>query len=216
LSCHHATQQQRHGFVDNIQQAFYLGYLCKHGLKVQVVYLPIRLIGSIFITEICQKDNGILNTSGLNDYLCWLLSGHFICRLLPCLYCDGIFVIFPTILPRYVNPTLGQAYLNLEFASEQQCIRHVFGDHRACFKLFSLPHYFHLFDSGVKVQRQCLLSFFMFNCCYCLDGTRSGYIEHATPALQEFLSLDKDFRPLPAVQLSDTWDFWILQGPHSE
>ena len=58
-----------------------------------MVYLPVGLIGSIFITEISQNDNGVLNMSGLNDYLCWLLSGHSIRGLFPCLYCDGIFAI---------------------------------------------------------------------------------------------------------------------------
>jgi hypothetical protein len=67
---------RRTGFYKDIQRAFYSGYLGKHGLKAQVVFLPIGLIGSIFITEICQNDNGILNMSGLNYYLCWLLSRH--------------------------------------------------------------------------------------------------------------------------------------------
>jgi hypothetical protein len=49
----------RHGFIDNIQQAFYLRYLCKHGLKAQVVYLLFGLIGSILITEIRQNNNGV-------------------------------------------------------------------------------------------------------------------------------------------------------------
>ncbi len=84
---------RRQGFEANIQRPFYSRYLQKHGLKAQVVYLPIGIVGSIFITEIQQNDNGILNMSGLNKYLCWLLSGNFICKLLPCLYCDGIFAI---------------------------------------------------------------------------------------------------------------------------
>jgi hypothetical protein len=92
--------------------------------------------------------------SGLNEYLCWLLSGSFIRRLLPCLYCDGIFAIHPTILPCYVNPTPEQEYLNLKFASKRQYIEHVFGDHRVRFRLFSLPHCFHLFDSAVKIRRR--------------------------------------------------------------
>jgi hypothetical protein len=76
---------QREGFYDNFQRAFYSGYFRKHGLKAQVVYLPIGLIESIFITKICQNNNGVLNMSGLNDYLCWLLSGHLIGGLFPCL-----------------------------------------------------------------------------------------------------------------------------------
>ena len=150
----------------------------------------------------------------LCDYLCWLLSGYSIRGLLPCLYCDGIFAIHPTIMPRYVNPTPEQVYLNLKFASERQCIEHVFGDHRTRFKLFSMLHYFHLFDCGVKVRKQCLLSFFMLNCYYCLDGTRLGYFGHATPTLEEYLPLDELLLPPPAVDLGDTWDFWV-HGPHN-
>jgi hypothetical protein len=172
-----------------------------------VVYLPIGLVGSVFITELCQNNNGVLNISGLNNYLCWLLSGYSIRGLLPCLYCDGIFAIHPTIMPCYINPTPEQTYLNLKFASERQCIEHVFGDHQACFKLFSLSHYFHLFDCGVKVLKQCLLSFFMLNCYYCLDGTRLGYFGHATPMLEEYLPLDEQLLPPPGVELGDTWDF---------
>ena len=142
---------RRAGFYEDIQRAFYSGYLGKHGLKAQVVFLPIGLIGSIFITEIRQNDNGVLNMSGLNDYLCWLLSGHLFRGLFPCLYCDGIFANHSTILPGFVNPMAQQVYLNLKFASERQYIEHCFGDHRARFKLFLVSHYFHLFDSGVKV-----------------------------------------------------------------
>jgi hypothetical protein len=110
---------QTHGFVENIQRASYSGYLRRHGLKAQVVYLPIGIVGSIFITELRQNDNGVLNMSNLNDYLWWPLSGHFIRGLLPCLYCDGIFAIPPTNCPRFINPTPTQAYLNLKFASER-------------------------------------------------------------------------------------------------
>ena len=160
-----------------------------------MVYLPVGLIGSIFITEISQNDNGVLNMSGLNDYLCWLLSGHSIRGLFPCLYCDGIFAIHSTILPRYVNPTPEQVYLNLKFASGRQCIEHCFCNHWTCFKLYWVPHYFHLFDRG-------------------LDRTRTGYFGHATPTPKEYLPLDEQLLPPPAIDLGDTWDSWI-QSPHN-
>ncbi len=179
-----------------------------------MVYLPIGLIGSIFITEIRQNDNGVLNMSGLNYYLCWLLSGHLIRGLFPCLYCDSIFANHSTILPRYVNPMPEQEYMNLKFASERQCVEHCFGDHRTCFKLFWVPHSCHLFYRGVKVRKQCLLSFLMLNGYYCLDGTRSGYFGHATPTLEDYLLLDEQLLPPPTIDLGDTWDFWI-QGPHN-
>ena len=57
------TARRRRGFSDDIQQAFFLGYFRSHGLKAQVVFLPIGLIGSVFIAELRQNDTGVLNMS---------------------------------------------------------------------------------------------------------------------------------------------------------
>ena len=181
-----------HGFVENIQWAFYSGYLRRHGLKA--------VLFRLFTSSRPQGASGLPSDRDL--------SGHFICGLLPCLYCDEIFVIHPTICPRFVNPTPKQAYLNLKFASERQCIEHVFGDHRTRFKLFSVLHYFYLFDNGVKVQKQCLLSSFVLNCYYCLVGTRSGYFGHATPTLEEYLPLDEQLTP----HLLFSWEILSIFG----
>ncbi len=78
-----------HQFAQDVQRAFYSGYLHAHGLKAQIVYLPIGVIGSVFITEIRQNDNGVQNISGLNNYLVQLLHGVFVGGLFPVLYCDG-------------------------------------------------------------------------------------------------------------------------------
>ncbi len=138
-ACPGNSVTRRHDLENDIQRAFYLGYLHCHGLKAQDVYLPIGSVGSVFITEIRQNDGGVLNMSGLNDYLVGLLSGNLVGQLLPCLYCDGIFANLATILPRYMNPTPEERLLNLKLASQRQCIEHVFGDHRTRFKLFSVP-----------------------------------------------------------------------------
>ena len=199
---------RRYDFESDIQRAFYSGYLRRHGLKAQVVYLPIGIIGSVFITELRQNDSGVLNMSGLNEYLVDLLSDNLVGQLLPCLYCDGIFANSATILPRYTNPiSLVERYLNLKLASPRQSIEHVFGDHRTRFKLFSVPHYLRLFNQGVQVRRECLLSFFMLNCHYCLDGTRSRYFGHAAPTLEEYLPLDEILIPPPAVDLGEVYNF---------
>ena len=36
------------GYIADLQMAFYLGYVAGHGLKIQAVGLPNRMIGSIF------------------------------------------------------------------------------------------------------------------------------------------------------------------------
>ncbi len=53
-----------------------------------MVYLPIGIIGLVFITELRQNDNGVQNMSGLNNYLLTLFNGIFIDGLFPALYCD--------------------------------------------------------------------------------------------------------------------------------
>ena len=103
-------------FEHDIQRAFYSGYLRRHGLKAQVVYLPIGIVGSIFITELRQNDNGVQNISGLNNYLVDLLSGIFIDGLFPCLYCDGIFATLSTIVPQFTNPMPELHLLNMRLA----------------------------------------------------------------------------------------------------
>jgi hypothetical protein len=94
-----------------------------------VVYLPIGIIGLVYITELRQIDNGVQNKSGLNDYLLELFNGIYIDRLFPALYCDRIFAFLAMILPRYTNPTPELHLLNIQMASLWQCIEHVFGDH---------------------------------------------------------------------------------------
>ena len=47
----------------------------------------------------------------------------------------------------------------------------------------------------------------MLNCHYCLDGTRSRFFGYATPTLEEYLPLDKQLFPPPAVDLGEVYNF---------
>ena len=196
-------------FLVDIQRAFYSGYFGCHGYKLQIVFLPIGLIGSVFITEIRQNDNGVQNMSGLNDYLVRLLQGRLVGGRFPCVYADGIFRALLTIMPRYTRPdrTIEQCYVNLKMAGERQCIEHCFGDHRTKFRLFSMPHTLRIYSGGEKVRKLCVLSFFMLNIYYCLDGTRAAYFGHHVPTLAEYLPLHEILHPPPAVDLGDIFDF---------
>ena len=120
------SARRRGDFVTDVQRSFYSGYFSDHGLKCQLVHLPNGLIGSVFITELRQNDNGVQNMSGLNNYLLQLLRGTGLGGaaggLLPALYCDGIFGLNATIIPRYVNPTPRDRLLNIRFASVRQIV----------------------------------------------------------------------------------------------
>ena len=194
-------------FAHDIQRAFYSGYFRDHGLKAQVVYLPIGIIGAVYIAEIRQNDNGVLNMSGLNDYLVELLHGIFINGLFPCLYCDGIFILLACILPRFTNPTPVQHLLNMRLASLRECIEHLFADHKMRFKIFWVPRYLQMYNQGEKIRQMCLVSFFALNCYNCIAGTRSQYFGQIPPTLDDYLPLDEVLIPPPAVDLGDVWDY---------
>ncbi len=166
-----------------------------------MVYLPIGIFGSVFITKLRQNDNGVQNMSGLNDYLLELFSGIFIDGLFSALYCDGIFAVIATILPRFTNPTSELHLLNVRMASLWQCGEHVFGDHRAHLKLFAVPHYLHLFYQGVKVWRMSMVSIFILNCFYCTDGMWCHFFGNVPPMLEDYLPLDEVLKPPLAVNL---------------
>ena len=201
--------RRRYRFSDDIQRALYSGYLRAHGLKAQVVWLPIGIIGSVFITEIRQNDNGVQNISGLNNYLVQIFtaSAILIGNLFPCLYCDGIFALLVTILPRFINPTPIQYILNMRMASLREVIEHVFCDHWNRFQVFHVPRYLRLFDHGEKIRRMSLASFLVLNCYYCMNGTRSRYFGYYPPTLNIYLPLNEILAPPPAVNLGDVWDF---------
>jgi hypothetical protein len=59
-ACPGSSATRRHDYKSDIQQAFYSGYLCHHGLKAQVVYLPIGIIGLVFIKVLWQYKAGYL------------------------------------------------------------------------------------------------------------------------------------------------------------
>ena len=58
----------------HIQKAFYSGYCKKHGIKFQVVVLPNGMIACVFGGSLCHNDIGMLNMSGLVDYLTEILD----------------------------------------------------------------------------------------------------------------------------------------------
>ncbi len=154
-----------------------------------------------------QNDNGVQNMSGLNNYLLDLLHGIFIGGLFPALYCDGIFAVLATILPRFRNPTNDLHILNMRLASLRECIEHVLGDHRNRFGIFRFHNRLHLFDRGVHVRKMCMVSFFILNCYYCLDGTRCRFFGHIPPTLEEYLPLDEELIPPPPVDLGLIYEF---------
>ena len=195
------------GINQDIQRSVYSGYQRVHGLKAQIVFLPIGLIGSVFVTEVRQNDNGVQNISGLNDHLVELLNGHLVGGLFPCLFCDGIFAVLATIVPRYNNPTPAQNLVNLRMNSLREVNEHVNARHKGLFGLFEIPKYLRIYKKGVQVRRLCVVSFFIQNCYYCVQGTHSRFFGHVPPTLDDYIPLGEVLTPPPAVNLGNVWDY---------
>ena len=203
------SRTRRLNLSQDIQRAFYSGYLRKHGLKAQVVYLLIGIVASVFITELRQNDNGVQNMSGLHNYLLSIFERHriWVNGLCPCLFADAIFRLLGTILPRNLRPSPDQQLLMQVLSSLRQSIEHVLGDVRNRFRLFSIPRFLSLMNRGPQTRRLCLVTFLIHNCYNCINGSRCEYFGFIPPSLEEYLPLDEIMDPPPAVDLGHVWHY---------
>jgi hypothetical protein len=191
-----------HGFTDDIQRAYYSGYLRDHGMKAQVVFLPNGMVGSVFVASIRHNDNGVLNMSGLNAYLVSLLHRLAIppSNFLPALYGDGIFQVLETLIPRYRGTlTLRQRRMNLRMSGLRQSVEHCFAHHKNIFRLFSKKIGLSIYMSGETIRKLILVSFFVLNCYFCFNETMSGYFQLQPPTLEDYLPLDEELEEAPVV-----------------
>lgn len=87
----------------DVQWAFYSGYLKRHGLKYQHLLLPNGLYGSVWGSSMAHNDSGILNLSGLVNYLREILEWMPGTNMYPALYADGSFTRTPVIVGKETN-----------------------------------------------------------------------------------------------------------------
>ena len=87
------------------QRAFYSRYGKKHGLKSQVLLLPNGMVGHCWVHSIAQNDRGLINLSGLEEYMRNVLEPHRIGNLLllPATYADSIYLASEVILVKGNN-----------------------------------------------------------------------------------------------------------------
>ena len=80
----------------DVQRSFYSGYFADHGFKVRALTLPNGIFGSIYLVSLRVSDSGLLNMSGLDNYLSSLFRELNISMInaydqFPAVYGDGIF-----------------------------------------------------------------------------------------------------------------------------
>lgn len=163
-------------------------YFRAHGLKVQLVFLPNGMIGSIFIASMRHNDNAMVNMSNLNGYLETILSPFALPPhglFLPALYADGIFASdWSAIIPRYRRPNLYEQRINARMSGMRQIEEHCFADHNNLFRLIRTPYMLSLFRSGEYTMKLIFSSFLLQNCYYCMNETRSRIFGLRPPTLE--------------------------------
>lgn len=196
-------------FIHDIQRAFFSNYACGHGLKSQVIILPNGMIGSVFIAALRHNDQGMINMSVICNYLISLLQNIQLppIGLLPSLYADGIFTPQPVISPRYRNPNEWETRFNCRMAGIRQYEEFFFADHQNLFKLFSMGWKLKLFRRGKYIRKLSLMSFFVLNCYYCLNNSRSNFFRLSSLSINEYLPLDENLIPPPVVNLGEVYDY---------
>ena len=207
---------REYGFYDDVQRAFYSGYFAGHGLKAQVLSLPNGMIGSIFVSSIRNSDSGILNLSGLNEYLEGLFgfAGMQMAganNQYPAVYADGIFPQLSCIVASRRNGSERAQRIATRMSAVRQCIEHLFAFHYNIFKLFRQPEQFRLLVTGVQVYKLIFNSFFLWNVYQTIYQT-STYFCCAPPSLEEYLPLDETLIPAPAVtdaELGEVYNYFV-------
>ena len=202
------------GFFDDVQRSFYSGYFGHHGMKVQALTLPNGMFGSVYIGAIRVSDSGLLNMSGLDNYLCGLFrefnsAMETALNQFPVVYGDGIFPQLSTIVARYSHPNCDETTINRRMSSVRQSIEHIFGLHKKTFNLFGANHRFQLLVGGVEVSRLIFNSFFLFNCYTCFNESPNHFLVRP-PTIDEYLPLDEDLKPAPIINddtLGDVYNY---------
>jgi hypothetical protein len=166
-----------------------------------------------------HNDNGVMNMSRLNDYLMSLLADRHVSSAqgvdyLLGLYADGIFHERLCVIPRYLVARDDQSEdanqkrrMNTRMSSLRQIIEHVFADHKNIFQLFKSENYFRLFYTGEHVMKMVFSSFFLLNCFYSLNGTRSLYFGMEPCTLEQYIPLDEDLEEAPLVDLGTVYEY---------
>ena len=192
-----------------IQRAFYSGYFKEHGIKYQNVLLPNGLYGSVWGASTSYNDMGILNMSGLIEYLYQILtptsSGG-----LPCGLGDGIFSQSQVLMSTKMdtNAGLNDRRVMNRLHSVRQPVELQYGHFFNSFRLFKNEDAFKLFNKGEFAYRVGIVGFFLLNCRTCLRGSVvNAFFDMLAPTLEDYIPLDEELEPFISQSLFHHYNY---------
>jgi len=177
------------------------------------------MVAGVFWAAGAHNDVGVLNLSGLVEYLEDVLHPDYEMDggLLPALYADAIFarIIHTTIITRFnvVGNVAEQAIickLNFRMSGVRQSIEHMYGALFNLFHLLKTPRQIKLFNDDQTAYRLGVICFFILNCYTCLKGSACNAMFNTTPpSLEQHIPLDEELQVyVPNDAL--LYDYYIL------
>ena len=164
----------RREFNHEIQKAFYSGYAKEHGLKSQALCLPNGMWGSVWVCALKHNDLGVLNMSGLCEYLMDVLpmiKDEDDNDIHLAVYGDSIFKPSNVILRRIEEPkTEVEKLLNSQMNSCRTSVEMNFGSAFGLFKLLEAKKKMKLYENGKYNRKLIIIIFFLHNCYTCMNG----------------------------------------------
>ena len=180
-----------------IQKAVYSSYAKDHGLKSQAVNFPNGMWGSVWVCALKHNDLGVLNMSGLCEYLLDVLprvKDEYGNEVPMVLYGDSIFKPSHVILRRIDNATSEvDKLINGRMNSCRTSVEMMFGSMFNLFKILGAKKKLKLLKNGRYIRKLILVIFFLHNCHTCFNGnTVSSMFELDPPSIEDYLHLDED------------------------
>jgi hypothetical protein len=152
------------------------------------------MIGSIYICSLRQNDNGVLNLSGLNEYLILLLEPLYWRGqqpVYPAVYGDAIFTNLATITRGYPDPNHVQRIVNTRMSSLREDIEHKFSLVFNLYQVLRCSWRFQMFFNGEHIRRLFFTCLFVSNCYTCFNESRNRQFNLRAPTIAAYLPLNE-------------------------
>jgi hypothetical protein len=191
-----------------IQLEFYSRYFRAHGLKFLSLLLPNGLVGTVFGANLSQNDNGMINLSGLSDYLLSLLQPMPSHNLYPTVFGDSIMQLTPVIQSYPRTDSARSRIWKRRMASARMSIELDYGLLFNNFRIMIKENDHHLFNNGEHTFRLGIVCFFLKNCYVCLNGsTTNTMFDVDPPTLEQYLPIDEELIEYIPIPFAEDYQF---------
>jgi hypothetical protein len=183
----------RRAYAYELQREFYSRYFRAHGIKYLSVLLPNGLTGAVFGASLSTNDNGMINLSGISDYLLQLLNPMHSHGLFPSLFGDSIMQLTP-VIQSYSRIQNGRNTVwRKRMSSARMCIELDYGLLFNNFRIMIREESHQNLNHGILNFRLGIVCFLLKNCYICLNGSTTNTMFNTTPpSIQEYLPLDEE------------------------